>query len=247
MTEDFKNSELTEEEMVLAGMAGSDDDYTAEENADDLVLDGDLGRWNRRSRRPRRSRRYFRASRIGKNTAASLFRKQALERIPKMSENVQKKLVTGNAQISDMVYYACAEISGRGADLIDESVNRKLGLTNLDGGKIDKDKEFVLSALKFAYDANAIDGEYDDAIPAEVYNGEWELQLNGKKVFDNMPMAVFADGISGYNTNKPYGYYVLNNPKHIKPQTTIELEVKTPDTVAGFLKVYLIGTSVKPY
>ncbi len=245
MNEELKNSELTEEEMVLAGMAGSEDDYTAPENADDLVLDGDLGRWG--SRRYRRPKRIIRTSRIGKNTAASLFRRQALERIPKMAESVQKKLITGNAQISDMQYYSCAEISGKGADLIDESVNRKLGLTNLDGGKIDKDKEFILSALKFAYDANKIDGAYKDAIPPEVYNGEWELQLDGKKVFDNMPMSIFADGISGYNVNKPYGYYVLNNPKHIKPQTTIELEVKTPANVNGFLKVYLIGTSVKPF
>ncbi len=246
MDENFNNSELTEEEIVLAGMGGNDEDFTAEENEKDLVLDGDLGRWGRRRYSPKRYRR-VRVASIGKNTAASLFRKQALERVSKMSPDVQKKLIKGQAQISDMVYYACGELAGRSVDLVDESVNRTLGVTNLDGGKIDKDKEFVLSAVKFAWDDNSLKGAYADPIPAEVINGEFELQLNGKKVIDNMPMAIFTDGVNGYNVNKPYAYYVLNNPKHIKPQTTIELEVKTAYNVNGFLKVYLIGTSVKPF
>jgi|GEM_PF-3153698 len=229
-----EKSELTQEELVLAGL---DNEYDNDLNGGNSQS---ASRWGvKPTLTP--------AKNVGRREmGASLFRKQALERVSKMSKNVQEKLLKGDAQISDMQYYSCAAITGKNCDLIDESINRTLGKTNLDGGKIDKDKEFVLSALKFSYDALAIDGAFADEIPFGVYNGEWELQLDGKKVIDYMPMNVFADGVVGYNVNKPYGYYALNNPKLIKSQTTIELEVRMPATVTGFLKVMLIGTSVKP-
>ncbi len=240
----FQESELTPEEMVLAGVV-------EENELDEIELEGgELGRggWLRNAKAFANHKRSMRASGIGRHTSASRFRRQALERINKMSKTVQQKLMTGTAQMSDMVYYSCAEVSGGSCDLIDEAVNRKRGVTNLDAGKIDKDKEFVLSALQLVYDSGSQDGAYADPIPASIINGEWELQLEGKKVFDNMPVSVFTNGVNGYDVNKPYGLYILNNPKHIKPQTTIEFEVKDANgTAKGFLKVYLIGTSVKPY
>lgn len=239
--DEFRNSELTDEEIILAGLYGDDFPTEFDDSEDD-----ELGASRKPFRRqPRKNKRTIRN--IGKQeTGASKYRRQAIERIGKMNKGVQEALATGNAQISDMVYYSCAEITGKHCELISEAVSKKLGLTNIDNGKLGKDKEFILSAIKIAYDANAIDGGYKDTIPSEAYNGEWELELNGKKVFDDMPVSVFADGIIGYSILKPYGYYELNNPKHVKPQTTIEFNIKTPLDLKGFFKLYLIGTTVKP-
>ena len=246
--EELRNSELTDEEIILAGLNGDDDFPTEFDDDEDDELSGEVGRYRRpfrRARGRRRSRRNLRN--IGRREyGASRFRKQALERVSKMGRSVQKALVTGKAQISDMVYYSCAEVTGKYCELISEAVSKKLGLTNIDNGKLGKDKEFVLSAIKIAYDAKNIDGKYADPIPSEAYNGEWELELNGKKVFDDMPVSVFADGTIGYNVNKPYAFYALNNPKHIRPQTTIEFNIKTPQDLSGYFKVFLIGTTVKP-
>jgi len=245
--EEFRNSELTDEEIILSGLNGDDDFPNEFDDDEDDELSGEVGRFRRPFRRTRsRSRRRSYRSIGRRESGASRFRRQALERVSKMGRTVQKALVTGKAQISDMVYYSCAEVSGKHCELISEAVSKKLGLTNIDNGKLGKDKEFVLSAVKIAYDRNTIDGKYADPIPSEAYNGEWELELNGKKVFDDMPVSVFADGTIGYNVNKPYGFYALNNPKHIKPQTTIEFNIKTPQDISGYFKVFLIGTTVKP-
>jgi len=75
-------------------------------------------------------------------------------------------------------------------------------------------------------------------------NGEWEIELNGQKVFEKQPIRRFSDGIYGYDTNKPFGLYILNNPKLISPQTPIEFNVNLPNEVKGYLKVFLEGTSV---
>lgn len=245
--EELRNSELTDEEIILSGLDGEDDFPTEFDDDEYDELSGEMGRYRRPFRRARKRSRRRNFRNIGRReTGSSRFRRQALERVSKMNKGVQKALVSGKAQISDMVYYSCAEISGKHCELISEATSKKLGLTNIDNGKLGKDKEFVLSAIKIAYDAKAIDGAYADSIPSEAYNGEWELELNGKKVFDDMPVSVFADGTIGYQVHLPYGFYALNNPKHIRPQTTIEFNIKTPKDLDGFFKVFLIGTTVKP-
>ena len=62
-----------------------------------------------------------------------------------------------------------------------------------------------------------------------------------------MPVRKFFDGFYGYNVQKPFGLYVLNNPKIIEPQTPIEFNVTLPDALNGYLKIFLEGTTVYSY
>ena len=209
--------ELTNEEIILSGLGG---------------LDG-------------RRRNLKRA--VRQEMGASRFRRHFLERVHKLPKDMRNALKNGRAQISDAPYYATAEVKGTRTEMIKLSQPEELGITNIDNGKLGKDRHLTLSGVRLLYDANAMDGEFTDAFPAHLLNGEWELELNGKKVFEKQPIRRFFDGFYGYNANKPFGLYVLNNPKTIKPQTPIEFNINLPDDVPGYLKVLLEGTTVFGY
>lgn len=229
--------DLTNEEIVLAGLGEIDP------MEDDMYMDdtGDLGRRGRRGRRTR-GRNLKRA--VKSEIGASRFRRHFLDRAHKLPRPIQSALAQGKAQISDAPYYATAEIKGTRSELIKLSIPEELGLTNIDNGKLNKDRYLTLSGIRLLYDASAIDGAFTDSFPPELLNGEWELELNGQKVFEKQPIRRFFDGFYGYNTTKPFGLYVLNNPKTINPQTPIEFNINLPNALDGFLKVFFEGTSV---
>ena len=215
--------ELTNEEIVLSGLG---------------EIDG----------RGRRIRTSSRRRNIGRSEmGASRFRKHFLERIHKLPQPIQESLVKGKSQISDSPYYSTAEIKGTSSELIRLSVSEEIGITNIDNGKLGKDRHLTLSGLRLLYDKSSITGTFTDTFPADLLNGEWEIEINGKKVFDKQPIRRFFDGFYGYNANKPFGLYMLNNPKTIEPQTPIEFNIKLPNAVPGFLKVFLEGTTVYGY
>ena len=212
--------ELTNEEIVLAGLGEVD------------------GRRRRFSSLRRNTR-----SEIG----ASRFRKHFLERAYRLPRPIQKSLAEGKSQISDAPYYATGQIRGTRAELIKTSRPEQLGLTNIDNGKLGKNRHLTLSAIRLLFDPESPTGAFTTQYPRALLNGEWELELNGKKVFEKMPIRKFFDGFMGYNTHKPFGLYVLNNPKSVEPQTPIEFNVDLPEDLEGYLKVFLEGTSVYGY
>lgn len=230
--------DLTNDEIILAGLGEATD---FEDFDTSFEEEGDLGRRGRR-RRVRNTRKAVR-SELG----ASRFRRHFLDRVHKLPKAIQVALIKGKAQISDAPYYATADIKSTRAELIKLSTSEELGITNIDNGKLNKDRYLTLSGIRLLYDASSINGAFTDPFPAELLNGEWELELNGKKIFEKQPVRRFFDGYYGYNTGKPFGLYVLNNPKMIEPQTPIEFNVSTPQETKGFLKVFFEGTSVYGY
>ena len=151
-------------------------------------------------------------------------------------------MADSKAGIDDAPFYATAEIRGTRCELIRLSVSEEIGITNLDNGKLGKDQYLSLSAVRLLYDKNSPDGKFTDPYPAALLNGEWELELGGKKEIAKMPIRRFFDGFFGYNVGKPFGFYALNNPKWIKPQTPIELNVDLKNELDGYLKVEFYGT-----
>jgi len=210
---------LTNEEIVLAGLNG---------------LDG-------------RGRMSSLKKSVRSEMGASRFRKQFLERVHQLPKEIQQSLMKGKAQISDAPYYATGKIKGTRAELIKLSQPEELGITNIDNGKLNKDRHLTLSGIRLLYDASDINGKFIDSFPANLLNAEWELELNGQKVFEKQPIRRFFDGFYGYNINKPFGLYILNNPKTIAPQTPIEFNISLPKEEPGFLKIFLEGTTVYGY
>ncbi|WP_062053781.1 hypothetical protein [Aquimarina longa] len=212
--------DLTNDEIILAGLG---------------EIDGRRGRHTKAQQAVK--------SEIG----ASRFRRHFLDRVHKLPRQLQQDLIRGKAQISDAPYYATNELKGTRSELIKLSTSEKLGMTNIDNGKLNKDRFLTLSGIRLLFDKDSIEGRFTDTFPADLLNGEWELELNGQKVFEKQPIRKFFDGFFGYNTTKPFGLYVLNNPKIINPQTPIEFNVNLPNEVQGFLKIFLEGTSVYSY
>ncbi|TSE10333.1 hypothetical protein [Aquimarina algiphila] len=213
-------NDLTNDEIILAGL-------------------GEVGRARGRGGRVSRVR-----NAVKNEIGASRFRRHFLERVHKLPRQLQQDLIRGKAQISDAPYYATNELKGTRSELIKLSTSEKLGMTNIDNGKLNKDRFLTLSGIRLLFDKESIEGCFTDPFPADLLNGEWELELNGQKVFEKQPIRKFFDGFYGYNTTKPFGLYILNNPKIINPQTPIEFNVNLPNEVKGFLKVFLEGTSV---
>ncbi len=239
-----------DDEIVLEGVGEIDDDMMDDDfddlddfddDDDDLQGLGEIGRGRRRGR-SRRRRTVRRA--IRKEMGASRFRRHFLDRLHKLPSHIQGSLRKGKAQISDAPYYATAELRGTRSELIKLSIPEQLGITNIDNGKLNKDRYLTLSGIRLLYDKDSDKGSFTDPFPADLLNGEWELELDGQKVFEKQPIRRFFDGFYGYNTGKPFGLYVLNNPKMISPQTPIEFNVNLPKEVGGYLKVFLEGTSV---
>ncbi len=212
--------ELTQEEIILSGL-------------------GELDGRRRNMHRVRKA--------IKSEMGASRFRRHFLERVHQLPKEMQHSLTQGKAQISDAPYYSTGEIRGTRAELIKLSAPEQLGITNIDNGKLGKDRHFTLSAIRLLFDMSSSIGYFTGGYPKELLNGEWELELNGKKVFEKMPIRKFFDGYWGYNVQKPFGLYVLNNPKNISPQTPIEFNINLPEELNGFLKVFLEGTTVYGY
>lgn len=212
------------------------DEFTNEE----IILDG-MDDTMGRGRNARRSR----VRKAVKNEmGASRFRRHFLDRVHKLPRTLQSQLARGKAQISDAPYYATEEIRGTRVELIKLANPEKLGVTNIDNGKLNKDRYLTLSGIRLLYDVESIEGCFTDPFPADLLNGEWELELNGQKVFEKQPIRKFFDGFYGYNTIKPFGLYIVDNPKIVAPQTPIEFNVNLPNEVSGFLKVFLEGTTV---
>lgn len=184
---------------------------------------------------------------MNKEMGASIIRMQFLERVHMLPEHIQQALLNGKAQISDSPYYSTATIQGTRAELIKLSTSEQLGVTNIDNGKLNKDRFLVLSGFRLLYDASSIDGKFIDNFPPELLNGEWEVELNGKKVFEKQPIRKFFDGFFGYDVQLPFGTRLVDNPKIIEPQTPIEFNVSLPAALTGFLKVEIIGTCVYGY
>lgn len=205
---------------------------------DEIILSG-LGRGRNTNNGANRLKKAVRSE-----MGASRFRKQFLERIHLLPKDIQMALMKGKAQISDAPYYSTGEIRGTRSEVIKLSNSEEIGITNIDNGKLNKDRHFILSGIRLLYDAEAALGTFTQGYPVQLLNAEWELELNNKKVFEKMPIRKFFDGIFGYDVHKPFGMYILNNPKVINPQTPIEFNIDLPNELQGYLKVFLEGTTV---
>jgi len=212
------NTELTPEEVVLSG------------------LDGDLeGR-----RRMSKSRGF---SKLGANR----FRRQMIERIPRLPKTMQKHLKDDRAQISDKEYFIIRELSGTSTDLIKKNEKSEDGLRNIDDAEIGENQHFLLSAIQLQY-RSGDSGRFDELFPDFLANAVFTLKLGTREMMSKNPVDMFQNPVFGYEVNKDLGLLVLNNPKLISPNKTLAFDIEdAAESMSGFVKLKLIGTEVKAY
>jgi hypothetical protein len=147
-------NELTSEEIILSGLSGS--------------IEGGL-----EGRRKRAN-----VSKLG----ATLFRKQMIERIPRLPSQMQKHLKEDRAQISDKEYFVIRQLEGTSTDIIKKNEKSEAGLRNIDDAELGENQFFLLSALSLQYRSED-SGRFDELFPDFLANAVF-TSTKDEELFD---------------------------------------------------------------
>lgn len=183
----------------------------------------------------------------GQTTSRDDFQK----RFSMLPKDTRKKLLTKDNQLVDTALYIVKDISGsKSAKMLQDDDNKKIGLSNISGGKLEKGNFFTLKAIQLLYGKAAAAGDYGnvefDVLPAFICNGEFEFTANGSVLIPSMSCEVFnTKGKSDVRA----GYFEIVNPKMLETQQLMDFEVEWPVSAPdmAFLKLVMIGTSVAKY
>ena len=212
------NTELTPEEVILSGLDGE--------------MDG--------------RRRFSRAPQFSK-LGANRFRRQMIERIPRLPKTMQKHLKDDRAQISDKEYFVIRQLTGTSTDLIKKNEKSEDGKRNIDDAELGENQHFLLSAIQLQYRTGDA-GRFDELFPDFLANAVFTLKLGSREIMSKNPVDMFQNPVFGYEVNKDLGLLVLNNPKLIDPNKTLAFDIEDAETtMSGWVKLKLIGTEVKAY
>ncbi|RYZ48297.1 MAG: hypothetical protein EOP49_19010 [Sphingobacteriales bacterium] len=202
---------------------------------------------------PEEKARFFRKTKeIAKQGAGKTARgsRQDFEsRISLLPRDVQKGLASKSLQSVDISYYAVKDITNsKVVKMLRDDDNKSVGYTNISSAKLEKGAFFLLHAIRLTY------GVADQGVstplnvnfaltPDYIRNGEFEFKANGAVLIPNTSLEVFN---TKGNNRLVEGTYILDNPKLIRDQQTIEfnLEWGTNAPQGAYLKVILIGTTV---
>jgi hypothetical protein len=124
--------------------------------------------------------------------------------------------------------------------------NKVVGTSNISSGKLEKGNYFLLYGIQLlggVGDGADTAGTVNyDVIPDYVRNGEFEFKANGTVLIPNTSCEVFQT--EGKDIFK--GLFVLDNPKIIRDQQSIEFNVEWSANAPSnsYLKAILRGTAV---
>ena len=202
---------------------------------------------------PEEKARFFRKTKeiarqgAGKNARGS--RGDFESRINLLPRDIQKGLASKSLQSVDISYYAVKDITNsKVVKMLRDDDNKTVGYTNISSAKLEKGAFFLLHAIRLMYGVadqgtNSPLNVNFSITPDFIRNGEFEFKANGAVLVPNTSLEVFN---TKGNNKLVEGTYVLDNPKLIRDQQTIEfnLEWGTNAPPNAFLKVVLIGTTV---
>ena len=180
-------------------------------------------------------------------------------RLDLLPQEIRDRIESGVDQLCDSEIYSVVALGASLTsitDLFAPDGAKTVGLRNISNQKIDADKYFLLCAIEILYGVDAANsgktatfGALVD-IPA-LYDGEFELTQNGRKIVPKQSMHLFFNGVAVGKTDLSTVIYnrsifVLDNPKFLVPQQELKGTMEwgvTPGAAANsFVKIRLIGT-----
>ena len=186
-------------------------------------------------------------SRIQTATASSRSRAEFEKRIHMLPSEIQKGLANQSLQAVDTALYVVKSITGsKVIKMFKDDDNKVVGSSNISSGKLEKGNYFLLYGLQLlggVGDNNDSPGSVNyDVVPDYMRNGEFEFKANGTVLVPNTSCEVFQT--TGKDTFK--GLWVLDNPKIIRDQQSIELNIEWSANAPqnSYLKAILRGTAV---
>lgn len=183
----------------------------------------------------------------GKNARGS--RQDFESRISLLPREVQKGLASKSLQSVDISYYAVKDITNsKVVKMLRDDDNKTVGYTNISSAKLEKGAFFLLHAIRLTYGVadqgvnNPLSVNFGQT-PDYIRNGEFEFKANGAVLIPNTSLEVFN---TNGNARLVTGTYILDNPKLIRDQQTIEFNLEWGNNApqGAYLKVILIGTTV---
>lgn len=147
-------------------------------------------------------------------------------RLYMLPADVVAALQNGKMQLVDKLIYTNKNIgTSSNVELMSNADVSVTGLANVNNRKLEAHQHFLLTGiiLQSAVNADPKVAAYD--LPtANILNGEFELQIGSTTIIPRTSNHVF----NTKGSESRIGYYKLENPKIIGPQTEIKPEIWTP-------------------
>ena len=186
-------------------------------------------------------------SRAVSTATGSRSRAEFEKRISLLPKEIQQGLASQSLQAVDTAYYVVKTISGsKVIKMFKDDDNKVVGTSNISSGKLEKGNYFLLYGIQLlggvGDSADSAGTVNYDLIPDYVRNGEFEFKANGTVLIPNTSCEVFQT--EGKDIFK--GLFVLDNPKIIRDQQSIEFNVEWSANAPSnsYLKAILRGTAV---
>ena len=186
-------------------------------------------------------------SRAVSTATGSRSRAEFEKRISLLPKEIQQGLASQSLQAVDTAYYVVKTISGsKVVKMFKDDDNKVVGTSNISSGKLEKGNYFLLYGIQLlggvGDSADSAGTVNYDVVPDYVRNGEFEFKANGTVLIPNTSCEVFQT--EGKDIFK--GLFVLDNPKIIRDQQSIEFNVEWSANAPSnsYLKAILRGTAV---
>lgn len=186
-------------------------------------------------------------SRAVSTATGSRSRAEFEKRISLLPKEIQQGLASQSLQAVDTAYYVVKTISGsKVIKMFKDDDNKVVGTSNISSGKLEKGNYFLLYGIQLlggvGDSADSAGTANYDVVPDYVRNGEFEFKANGTVLIPNTSCEVFQT--EGKDIFK--GLFVLDNPKIIRDQQSIEFNVEWSANAPSnsYLKAILRGTAV---
>lgn len=203
------------------------------------------------------------------NTKLATSKLDMQEFIGNLPVDIQNGLANGTLKLVDTVIYSAKFLGGATTkELMLSSDNQKEGITNINNRKLEALQYFCLKGIRLlsapvaaeaaegvqaadVADVNSLASVEYGEIAKEIANGELEILVSGKTAFPRNSCQVFVG-----NFDVRPGYYELDNPRLIAPQSEIVPTLRLNEayvaslTAAGIedvaVRVELYGTKIIP-
>lgn len=169
-----------------------------------------------------------------------------------LTQETKALLNSGNLAAKDSTLYIRKKVTAGGiVKLIDGETRQVVGLTNIDGNKLEQTRNFIITALgiKYGTDASITDPRLIDfnstAIPKALRNAELSV-TQGSKSPVKIDVSTLIAGRNASPSSVEADRFNLKVWALIKEQATFELNLEFPDgsdfgTGNHFVEVRLFG------
>jgi hypothetical protein len=179
--------------------------------------------------------------------SSSRSRAEFEKRIHMLPKETQAGLAAQNLQAVDTAYYVVKGVGeSKVIKMFKDDDNKVVGIGNLSSAKLEKGNFFLLYGIQLLAGVAGAGEEASsvnfDTIPDFIRNGEFEFKANGTTLIPATSNEIFFT--EGKDIFK--GLFVLDNPKIIRDQQSIEFNIEwgvnAPENT--YVKAILRGTTV---